>query len=718
MTTAPKDVPIEIQATIRDAYRKLMAQGLKRRAGQQKMIAEISWTVANSKRVGEAGSADRLLAVQAPTGSGKSFAYGLGSIPVALAAGLKVIISSATVQLQEQIVEKDLKALKAVLPDISAVLVKGRSRYACPVRMNEAARGEGAGRDDNVRAMAIKLTGDLKAKVWSGDVDDLADQPSSLVFSAFSNDRNGCAGRRCSLYDNCPYYAARSKIEHGNVLITNHALLMSDIAGGNNILPKIEGCVLVLDEAHEIPEQALSALEGCIALEESSRSMMRAGSLMATVRGQTKGFDEECLNAYEAFQRLGGCLSEARMAVSSTGTTTNVRDPKKAVRFPMGKLPEWMAQSSHDCKLACNEARCDLETLIERLAGEDGESVSTKKREQILSELGKVAGKLDKLIQVWGLMATDLLDGAPVAKWLEVDEEHHDVRVCASPVGVGGYLHDKIWSQCAASVHLSATLTTVGGFKNYLDESGLGRTQGVRTLEVESPFNYELQASLTVPKGMVNPKDTQGHTQDLAARVEGMLLAQDLGTGALVIFASWKQLNEVHAAMPDSIQERLLVQGAGMSKRQILDQHKKRVENGQRSCIFGCSSFESGIDLRGDLLTLVVISKIPFGVPSNPIVEAQREYIESQGLSYFDEVVVPQACRRLAQSTGRLIRSEEDVGRIVIADPRLTRTAYGRAMLKSLPGYRLDEDWMPEISCVAANSPSANEWFGIQPPPW
>jgi ATP-dependent DNA helicase DinG len=195
---------------------------------------------------------------------------------------------------------------------------------------------------------------------------------------------------------------------------------------------------------------------------------------------------------------------------------------------------------------------------------------------------------------------------------------------------------------------------------------------------------------------------------------------QDEGTGALVLFASWKQLNETHAAMPKDVIDHLLVQGNGMSKREILDRHRAAIDAGKRSAIFGTSSFEQGVDLPGNYLTLVVISKLQFSVPSHPVAQATREFFESKGLSYFDEIVVPQACRRLAQSTGRLIRTETDTGRILVADPRLSNTQYGRSMLKALPAYKLDFDWEPPNAANDSDHalPSSEAWHGIQPQPW
>lgn len=710
MTTTPKTVPDSLKLHIQLAYRALMANGGKRRRGQQIMIGEIAKAVANATHRGEDASSARMLAVQAPTGSGKSYAYGIGVIPVAIAAGLKTIISTATVQLQEQLICKDMVALKSVLPEMNAVLVKGRGRYACPVRLMQAARGEGEGDQTKVREAATALATQFANQTWGGDVDDLPTQPDPQIWHAFTNDRNGCSGKRCSQYGNCPYYSARKQIESANVLVVNHSLLLLDMATGNHILPNTDESVIIIDEAHELPTVALASLQGRSALEEGKRWVIKASRVISALRANSpKGeIGQRCVEISDCLSTLSGCLTEAQMAIQSTGKTTNVRDPERAIRFAMGKLPEWLANVAAQCKDTSAQLMARLQALIGTL-NEEGTLSSDKLQEQFVSELGKVLGHLESVVLVWHLMNESQVDGAPVAKWVEIDREKDDLHICASPVGVGQYLHEALWSKCASSIHLSATLTSVGGFTQYLRESGLALCGNVPTLQVESPFDFQRQASICVPKGIANPKNTEQHTADLIDCIKGLLSGQRPGEGALCVFTSWKQLKQVVDAMPHSILDRLLVQGAGLSKREIIARHKAAIDAGQRSAIFGVASFETGVDLPGNYATLVVISKLQFAVPTDPVAQAHKEFLDSVGRSYFDEVVLPHTGRRLAQTTGRLIRSEDDFGQIVIADTRLTSTVYGRAMLKALPNYRLTTE-MPITTY--------QDYVGLQPTPW
>ena len=298
---------------------------------------------------------------------------------------------------------------------------------------------------------------------------------------------------------------------------------------------------------------------------------------------------------------------------------------------------------------------------------------------------------LERIASVWRLMASDGENGLPVVKWLELTGEERDIRVCASPLGVGQYLHDALWSKVAAAVHLSGTLTSVGGLGPHLRDSGLDRTEGVQTLIVDSPFRYKEQGTLVVPKGVASPKDREGHTQWLLEHMPAIVERTPVGEGMLVIFGSHAQLREVEAGMPDWVRESMLSQSS-LPKREVLARHKAAIAAGRRSVIFGTLGYSEGVDLPGKECTVVVLTKLQFAIPTDPVSEELRDHLEAQGRSHFDEVAIPMAYRRLAQTTGRLIRTESDHGLIVVADPRLTGTSYGRSMLASLPPYSLSRD--------------------------
>jgi ATP-dependent DNA helicase DinG len=683
-----KTLPQPLKQKVRDAYTGLMRiSGGARRRGQQVMIGAIANAVANAKTIDGEGHGARLLAVNAPPGAGKSYAYGLGAIPVALANGLKVVIATGKVSLQEQLIERDLVELQKVIPDMKAALVKGRNRFGCSVRIAQAVESGG-----DVGAKASELMKALADKSWSGDVDDLKEHPGSGVWSKFNNDSKGCSGRKCGDYATCPYYQSRIAIQGANVLVTNHSMLLADLKAGNVILPRPQDMVLVIDEAHGLPKKAIESLADGHTLEDAQQFVQKCGSLIGGVRrADRSGACGKLAGAVgDALEVMSGTLSEARMAIGSMDSASECRDVKRPVRFKGGKLPEWLAEVAKAARSASEEAGSCLKALMESLQGEDGDGMPDKVRERLLTEVGQACGRVEQIASVWGLM-TEVSNGdGPIAKWIELvpnAEGGREMKVCASPVGVGAYLHEVLWSKVASSIHLSGTLTTVGGMAPYLRESGLDRTEGVKCISVESPFDYELQGQLIVPKGVVNPKDAEGHTQWLIEWLPAMIERNGAGEGILVLFTSFKQMREVAEGVPAWASVLMLRQDQ-LSRREILERHETAIKAGVKSVIMASATFEEGVDLRGSLCTMVVLAKLQFQVPNDPVAEELKEYMESQGRSFFVEVAVPDACRRLAQSSGRLIRTETDHGCVVVADPRLVEQAYGRGMMATLPPYR------------------------------
>lgn len=691
MKTAPtQTLALEVPDVLRDMvtrnYRQLLTltAGVSR-LGQRQMVGMFTKTVVNARRRDAVLNPAAFAVAQAPTGTGKTYAYGVGVIPVALANDLKVIISVSTVALQEQLVSRDLVALASIIPGMKVALVKGRSRYVCPTRLAQQVASE----DAAVREQAVILQRKLVMGEWVGDVDELSPAPDSKLWNQLTNDRNGCSGRKCSAYDRCPYYRARQGVQAANVIVVNHDLLLADVACGNAILPKLHECVLVVDEAHHLPEKALGSLSSGHALEEAIGWMNQASSDMGTVLRLAKRgpIAEHTRTVAASLEDLHTCLVSTQAAIEDTGRATVARDPSRPVRFAAGSLPAPILHASTLCLESAKASTKAVRELLDLLLGEFGEAFAPATLEQMVGSVGRALGRIERIAQVWRLMATDLIDGAPVAKWLELSG--HDLRVCVSPVSVGQYLFDVLWSKVSASVHLSATVCTTGGFAPYLKACGLDRIGDVPTMFVPSPYDYASQATLVVPRNAVNPKNAQAHTEyviNLIPEAIGQYVKQ--GEGALFLFTSWTQLRQVLEAMPQWVKDAALTQDT-LSRTEILAHHEAAIIAGRQSFIFATASFEEGVDLRGKLASLVFISKLPLSSPADPVALTLREYMDTIGLSHFSEVVIPACCRRLAQGTGRLIRSESDTGHIIVADPRLTATSFGKAILKTLPPYRL-----------------------------
>ena len=577
-------VPTELQTKIRDAYRALMAlTGGSRRRGQQEIIGSVASAVVNAATKEKPGTGARLLACQAPTGVGKTIAYVMGAVPAALAAGLKVVVSTGTVALQEQLFGRDLVPVQKVLPEMKAALIKGRNRFGCVIKIGEAkAQGGEFG------ALAGRLFADLESGVWSGDIDSLSERPADSAWSQLINDRNGCSGRKCSAYATCPFYVSRREVAQANVLVVSHALLLADVAADFNVLPKPEEAVWVIDEADMLPKLALGSLGQSHVLDDSTEFVVRCGSMLADVRKADPASvcGKLAMAAMGAIETMGGALSGAQMAISMLRMTPAVRDGSGSVRFKGGLLPEGLGDVAAVCRDAAAGAYEGLGRLIEAVQGEEGDGMLMSVREKLVADLGQALARVERVLSLWTMMAEANQSKRPNAKWLELEGNDGAVRVCASPIGVGDYLHQKLWSRAAASVHLSATLETVGGLAPYLRQSGLDRTPEVRTLTVTSPFDYARQATLVVPKGVCSPTQTVEHTKWLIDNIPAIIQKHGMGRGTLVLFTSFMQLRKVADAMPESMREWLLCQDR-MPKRTILEKHSKAIAEGKSSVIFG-----------------------------------------------------------------------------------------------------------------------------------
>ncbi|MCY4565265.1 MAG: ATP-dependent DNA helicase DinG, partial [Gammaproteobacteria bacterium] len=272
-------------------------------------------------------------------------------------------------------------------------------------------------------------------------------------------------------------------------------------------------------------------------------------------------------------------------------------------------------------------------------------------------------------------------DGVRSARW--VNRTDQDTELISAPIEPGRLLEDCLWSRCFAAVTTSATLTAVGRFDRFLERSGIGDIEGMR---IPSPFDFPNIAVLCVPSMRTDPPAREAHTAEIAALLPALLAREQ---SALVLFTSWRQLNDVKAALPARLADALQIQGE-QSKQRMLERHRTRIDDGKPSYLLGLASFAEGVDLPDDYCRHVVLAKLPFAVPDDPVDEALTEWLEEQGRNAFLEVSVPDAAMRLVQACGRLIRHEGDHGRITILDRRLVTRGYGRALLESLPPYRLE----------------------------
>lgn len=675
--------------------------GASSRAGQRQMMHAIAEALDGARFEPDGGL--KLAVLEAGTGVGKTRAYLAAGLLLARAQGVKLVVSTSTVALQEQVLLKDLPDLASALEVPATVaLLKGRGRYVCPVKLDQAASGEQepldlVGDDGQPQPAAVganeriaTLRQRWKSAAWDGERDSL--QPADLaLWPAIAADRASCTSRSCPQFNACPYFDAKRAASKAEVLITNHDLVLSSLRSDFSALPSGDRAIYVFDEGHHLPATALAHF-ACEASLSERRWLQRLEKALAAAAGSLRyaGASFEGCTAM-----LGQALDDLLRAIMETiGPEATEQlagqrpdDGPRRVRirlpagvWPDGLLPLWQAVEQHAQRL--HDRATELSAWM-RQARQEDEDLAPLVTLQV-AEIGPPFKRLADLLETAQLMQRS--DDPPPAKWLDFEAAMDQLRVTAkaSPLFAGSVLRDQLWSRLRAAVITSATLRALGRFDFLLRETGLTNEPGVQALAVDSPFDYAAQGRFLVADTRASPKDANAHTLEVA-----QLLGKDLKAvehGALVLCSSWNQLRTLVAALPPALRRQARVQGEA-PREQLLREHRAAVRDGERALLIGLQSFGEGLDLPGRECEWVFLPKLPFMTPDDPVAEARAEWLTARGRNPFAELVVPATGVRLNQWAGRGIRSESDRATIVCYDPRLTQTAFGRQLLAGLPPF-------------------------------
>lgn len=613
-----------------------------------------------------------LLVAEAATGVGKSLAY---LVPALLTAGTgPVVVSTGNRSLQEQLVRDDVpRAQAATGRRLHAVVLKGRGNYLCRHRIATAPERLATTPDD---VAELARLGEWIDSTPTGQRDDAPRWPSGRVWSALSIGSSRCLGRRCEHIGNCHSESARARAQQADVVIVNHALYMADVAirrrTGNQVAILPDHDRVVFDEAHLLEDQATRWLGVTLSRDEVGR--LAADALDAADRARVVLPEQDVRRLVLHFEHLFNALPGGlKTRLDRTLLGRLPIEHVEGARVALAAIDEALHERSDEADTVAREARIVGGSLEALLAPDTDESV------------------------VW----TERVRSAPdVQQFLpgtaEAAEPGIDVRLCMAPIDVGASLDRVLWQEIRSAVLVSATLA-VGGTLGHIS-SRLGLHEP-RQLVVPTPYDLGRSALLYVtPAGRVPLRDARYAAGDVAAEVAALL---DASQGrALILFSSRSQLDAVHATLGPRLPHLVLKQGEA-SRNELVERFRSDVS----SVLFATMSFWQGLDVPGEALSLVVIDRLPFAVPSDPLHEARAERADRLGGSGFREVSLPHAELMLKQGFGRLLRSESDRGVVAVLDDRLVRSAYGtrlRAALGEVPLTREVEDVRAFLSTVAA----------------
>ena len=689
--------------------------GFTPRPAQKDMMTLILDTLDPGNRVGA-----RIAAIEGQTGTGKSVAYLASTIPAAQRIEKTVVIATATIALQQQLMEKDLPEIqqRAGL-SFDYRLAKGRGRYLCPRNLLEltgsnteqASLHYGEGHEsiaswdrppkDGEIELVNLMESQLSAGQWDGDLDEFGKPVEADLRTMLTTSNAACSGQSCRFFNACPFYRARRGLRETEVIVANQDLVLSDLAlGGGVLLPAPEDCVYVFDEAHHLPNKALEHLSHRSRLQSAKKTLEQVSKIATSAAGvlktqkateQARIMDEQARDALTYLKHSHTMLQDAFPAPKSKANLYNA-DQDESWVFSLGQTPEAFRETGQGVASAsahvCQHAQELLEALKSAL--KEG-SLSDDQAAKPIKNLGFALNRIEELSvswQLWSQPAPPDPRELPMARWVQRPRSSdEDITIAAASLTSAHMLRERLWNEAHAVILTSATLTALNSFDRFRRCTGLSDKDGTVFQSLPSPFDYEQQGVLRIPYIASDPsRQRDEHTQEIIDYLNREITSNE---AALVLFSSRAQMNQVHKGLSRVLKNRVLVQGS-QSRAELLTKHQKRVEQGSGSVIFGLASFAEGVDLRGSLCTRVVITKIPFSPPDSPIEQAQREYLENRGINPFEHTQLPDASLRLVQAVGRLIRSESDSGAVVILDRRIVTKRYGSRLLASLPAFRHD----------------------------
>lgn len=701
--------------------------------------------VAMSSAIARAFNENKIAIIEAGTGVGKSFAYLIPAIRWAIANKERVLISTFTINLQEQLINKDIPVLRDNLKlAFSSVLAKGRNNYICLRKIDMYGRElnlfESKAHEKEAKEI-IKWA----HKTEDGTLSELNIKPNNDVWEQFVSEPDNCIRLKCTHYEKCFFHRARREAAHADIIVANHHLVMADIALRSStqnydsaaVLPPFKR--LIFDEAQHLEDVATSYFGFQVTHFGINRLLARLCSRRKTERGilhvlYRTLFDLQQDVSLETFKNTLDTLSnviiparyrlqddileametirkDVRQYAYDAGIAESEKDSIKIrITSSVRKNPIWtetLLPNLSACSGLIGKFASQVRTLVS-----DVEAIKSKNKSKILELTLDIKTRIRRLQEICSKLNIFSTENEELCFWVELAGKRKSfrddgpLRFCMAPINVGDSLRDSIFSKINTVGMTSATLTVDNSFDYFMNRTGIADvshesdqnppppipTERLMLLKLDTPFHFEQQAFVGIPLKFPEPSDLQYPDQLETFITEAVRISRG---SALILFTSYRMLRH----MFDRLSPIITAMGYECMQQGDAPRHKllSRFREDIHSVLFATASFWEGIDVKGEALRCLILARLPFRVPTEPIMEARAEYLQAHGADPFYELDLPWAVMRFRQGFGRLIRSRSDTGAILITDGRIISRSYGRKFLRSLPPVTTTIAESPEL---------------------
>jgi DNA polymerase-3 subunit epsilon/ATP-dependent DNA helicase DinG len=661
------------------------------------------------RSVAEALSESLHLMVEAGTGTGKSFAYLIPAAYWAVKNNTRVVVSTNTINLQDQLINKDIPDLRAALKlPVRAAVLKGRSNYLCPRRLSLLRRRKPENVDE-MRVLGKVIVWLLGSRTGDRTEINLNGPVERAVWSRLSAEDEGCRLEVClkRTGGRCPFYRAKMAAQNAHLLVVNHALLLADTATGNRVLPPFD--YLIVDEAHHLESATTNAMSFRVRARDITRLIRELGGPKTGVLGRFVTLCEDLLKPAQMaalnqlvkkaadlsfrfdnqmdhyYETLDAFLEEQRQ-----GRPLGTYPQQERVLPSTRTLPIWV-----DVEIAWDQANDTLKrllTILQELRSPMRE-LADQDNEEAEDMWGSLGNMVNRLLEIQHNLTGLTLDADDnMIYWVEIHPQYREINLNAAPLHIGRMMEKHLWFEKQSVILTSATLTTNGEFE-YLRQRL--NAEDADELVVGSPFDYETAAMVYVATDVPEPSQYNGHQRAVEAAIS--TVAKASGGRMLALFTSYAQLQRTSDRISpilarDDIQ--VYEQGEGASANMLLETFR----DSDRAVLLGTRAFWEGVDIPGEALSVLMIVKLPFDVPSDPIVSARSETFEDP----FYQYALPEAILRFRQGFGRLIRTQTDRGVVAVLDKRVLTKRYGRLFMESLPNCTFKQGPLADLPQLTA----------------